>query len=339
MELIKFVDTLFIMPKSKKGREYLDVIQSSKNVREACKALGISKSQYYKLLKDPEPASPKPYEPLKMGEEAVERILDLALLFPFGCHGISYKLLEEGIRVSSVSVQKILNAHKLGTAVDRYKALEKKILGTREYIPNAEQKEFVGKHNPVLLEIHRKIQAPGDLITVFSYFLGQLPWLGKVYLYFSLDAHSGYIQAMVAYTPDKYLCAAFLKKNIFPFYEQHGIDIKQVETSDDPEFFSFASHPFSSFLRNLNGLIYHRTTVGGVKTNGFSQKYHQYLKEYIVPELKSKKADYMDLELLNADLQHLIAQYNQGGNLESKVYFDAYPFYQENPIQRLANPN
>lgn len=333
------MDTKFIMPKRKKGREYLDVIQSSQNVRETCKALGISRSQYYKLLKDPEPTSPKPYEPLKMGNEAVERILDLALLFPFGCHGISYKLQEEKIRVSSVSVQKILNAHKLGTAVARYKALEKKILETHEYVLNAEQKEFLSKYNPVLLEMHRKIQAPGDLITVFSCFLGQLPWLGKVYLYFSIDAYSGYVQAMVAYAPDKYLCAAFLKKNIFPFYEQHGISIKRVETSDDPEFFSFSVHPFSSFLRNINGLIYHRTTVGGVKTNGFSQKWHQYLKEYIVPKLKSKKADYQDLEVLNEDLQHLIAQYNQGSNHESVIYFDSYPFNQESPIQRLTHPN
>ena len=333
------MDTLFVMLKDKKGRDYLGIIQSSKNVSEACKALGISRSQYYKLLKDPEPAKPKPYEPLKMGEAAAQRILDLALLFPFGCHGISYKLLEEGIRISSVSVQKILNAHKLGTGEARYKALEKKILQTNEYVLNAEQKEFVGKHNPVLLEMHRKIQIPGDLITVFSYFLGQLPWLGKVYLYFSLDAYSGYIQAMVAYAPDKYLCAAFLKKNIFPFYEQHGIDIRQVETSDDPEFFSFASHPFSSFLRNLNGVIYHRTTVGGVKTNGYSQKWHQYLKEYIVPELKRKKAEYQDLESLNEDLQHLITQYNQGSNPETVIYFDSYPFNQENPIQRLTNAN
>ncbi|WP_421799240.1 hypothetical protein [Haliscomenobacter sp.] len=327
------------MPKNKKGRDYLDIIQSSKNVSEACKTLGISRSQYYKLLKDPEPACPKPYEPLKMGEEAVERILDLALLSPFGCHGIRYKLLEEGIRVSSVSVQKILNVHKLGTAKARYKALEKKVLETNKYVLNAEQIEFVAKHNPVLLEMDRKIHAPGDLITVFSYFLGQLPWLGKVHLYFGLDAYSGYIQAMVAYAPDKYLCAEFLKKTIFPFYEQHGIRIRRVETSDDPEFFSFASHPFSSFLRNLNDLIYHRTTVGGVKTNGFSQKWHQYLKEFIAPELKSKKADYLDLELLNEDLQNLIAQYNQGCNPETSAYFDSYPFNQNKPVQRLANHN
>lgn len=327
------------MQKNKKGVKQLEIIKASKNVREACQALGISRSQYYKLLKNPEPATPKPYEPLKMGDEAVAKILDLALSYPFGCHGISYKLMEEGIRVSSVSVQKILKLHELGSATARFKALEKKILGTPGYLLNPEQKEFVGKHNPPLLELYRNIQSPGDLITVFSSFLGQWPWLGKVYLYFGMDAYSGYVQAMVTYTADKYLCAEFLKETIFPFYEGNGIVIRQVETSDDPEFFSYGSHPFSSFLRNLRDVKYLRTTVGGIKTNGFSQKWGQYLQHYIAPELKRKKGDYQDLEMLNDDLQGLIAQYNEGGNPDSKSYFDSYPFEEKKPIQRFTTLN
>lgn len=323
------------MPKNKKGINHLEIIKASKNVRAACQALGISRSQYYKLLKNPKPATSKPYEPLKMGDEAVAKILDLALLYPFGCHGISYKLMEEGIRVSSVSVQKILKLHELGTATARFKALEKKILDPPRYFLNPEQIEFVGKYNPALLELYRNIQAPGDLLTVFSSFLGQLPWLGKVYLYFGIDAYSGYVQAMVTYTADKYLCAEFLKEIIFPFYGKNGIVIRQVETSDDPEFFSYASHPFSSFLRNLSDVKYLRTTVGGIKTNGFSQKWGQYLQQYIVPELKRKKADYQDLELLNEDVQRLISQYNQEFNPKTRPYFLDHPFDQKIPIQRL----
>lgn len=326
------------MPKNKKGINHLDIIRASKNVRAACQALGISRSQYYKLLKNPEPAAPKPYEPLKMGDEAVAKILDLALSYPFGCHGISYKLMEEGVRVSSVSVQKILKLHELGSATARFKALEKKVLETPEYFLNPEQKEFVGKHNPPLLELYRNIQSPGDLITVFSSFLGQWPWLGKVYLYFGMDAYSGYVQAMVTYTADKYLCAEFLKETIFPFYEDNGIAIRQVETSDDPEFFSYGSHPFSSFLRNLSDVKYLRTTVGGIKTNGFSQKWGQYLRQYIVPELKRKKADYQDLEQLNEDVQRLISQYNQEFNPNTRTFFRGHPFDQKIPMQRLV-PN
>lgn len=323
------------MTKNKKGINHLEVIRASKNVRAACQALGISRSQYYKLLKNPEPASSKSYEPLKMGDEAVDRILALALLLPFGCHVISSKLFEEGIRVSPVSVQKILNLYQLGSAKARFRALEKKILETKSYVLNPEQKEFVGKYNPTLLELHRGINAPGDLLTVFSYFLGQLPWLGKVYLYFGLDAYSGYIHAMVTYTADKYLCAEFLKEAIFPFYEQNGIILRQVETSDDPEFFSYSSHPFSSFLRNLSEVKYLRTTVGGLKTNGFSQKWQQYLQQHIFPEIKKRKADYMDLEALNEDVQEMIFHYNHGLNPGAVGYFQSYPFDQKTPLQRL----
>lgn len=323
------------MPKNKKGIDHLEIIRASKNVRAACEALGISRSQYYKLLKKPEPASPKPYEPLKMGDEAVARILDLALKFPFGCHGMSYKLMEEGIRVSPVSVQKILNQHQLGSATGRFKALEKKILETKKYALNPEQIEFVGKHNPPLLELHRKIQAPGDLLTIFSYFLGQLPLLGKVYLYFGLDAYSGYVHVMVTYAADKYLCAEFLEETIFPFYQQNEVTIRRVETSDDPEFFSYSSHPFSSFLRNLGGVKYQRTTVGGLNTNGFSQKWQQYLQSYILPDIKNKKAEYTDLEALNEDVQEMIFQYNQGLNPGAAGYFQTYPFDQRTPVQRL----
>lgn len=323
------------MQKSRKGADLLTLIQGSKNVRAACQELGISKSQYYKLLKNAALAPAKTYEPSKMGQELAHKIGELALLFPFGCHSISYKLMEENTKVSAVSVQKILKQRHLGTAAERFKALERTILENEKYPLNPEQKEFLSKYNPALLEHHRKVQAPGDLLTIFSYFLGRFPWLSKVYLYFGLDAYSGYIQAMLCYAPDKFLCADFLKDTIFPFYEQKGIRIKQVETSDDPEFFSYASHPFSSFLRNLSEVNYQRTTVGGLKTNGFSQKWQRYLQTQIVPVLKRNKEKYLDLEALYDDLQQLLKVYNEGSNADAKAHFQSYPFEQRSPLDAL----
>lgn len=286
-----------------------------------------------------ESAPAKTYESSKMGQEVVLKIKELALLFPFGCHSISYKLLEENIKVSAVSVQKILKQHHLGTAFERFKALEKVILGSENYLLNPEQKEFLSKYNPALLEHHRKVRAPGDLLSVFSYFLGRLPWLGKVYLYFGLDAYSGYVQAMLCYAPDKFLCADFLKDIIFPFYERQGVKIKQVETSDDPEFFSYASHPFSSYLRNLDEVNYQRTTVGGLKTNGFSQRWQQYLQAEIVTVLKRNREKYLDLEALHEDVQALLKVYNEGSSAQAKAHFQSYPFEQRAPLEVLNQFN
>lgn len=323
------------MQKNRKGADLLTLIQGSKNVRATCRELGISRSQYYKLLQNPEPAPAKTYEPSKMGQALAHKIVKLALLFPFGCHSISYKLMEENTKVSAVSVQKILKQHHLGSAAERFKALEKAILENEKYLLNPEQKEFLSKYNSALLEHYRKVEAPGDLLTVFSYFLGRLPWLGKVYLYFGLDAYSGYIQTMLCYAPDKFLCADFLKDTIFPFYEQKGFKIKQVETSDDPEFFSYAIHPFSSFLRNLSEVNYQRTTVGGLKTNGFSQKWQRYLQAQIVPALKQNKERYQDLEVLSEDVQELIKVYNEGASPEAKAHFQSYPFERRTPLDAL----
>lgn len=323
------------MSKNRKGAELLAQIQGSKNVRATCKKLGISRSQYYKLLQNAEPAPARTYTPSKMGQDVADKIKELALLFPFGCHNISYKLMEENTKLSAVSVQKVLNQFQLGSASERYKALEKTILESKEYLLNPEQKEFLSRHNPALLEHHRKAQAPGELITIFSCFLGQLPWLGKVYIYFALDAYSGYVQTMLCYAPDKYLCANFLIKTVFPFYEQQGIKIKRVETSDDPEFFSYSTHPFSSFLRNLSDVKYQRTTVGGLKTNGYSQKWHQYLQGQIIPRLKQDKGKYLELESMDDDLQKILKIYNESSSEAARSHFMAYPFESRSPISAL----
>ncbi len=100
-------------------------------------------------------------------------------------------------------MQKILQQNELGTAKARFKTLEQKIMGETDYSLNNEQKDFICKYNPALLEVGRKIGAPGELISVFSYFLGQLPWLGKVFIIFGLDASSGFVHASVSFTKDK----------------------------------------------------------------------------------------------------------------------------------------
>ncbi|HOY16463.1 MAG TPA: hypothetical protein PLC89_04180 [Haliscomenobacter sp.] len=318
------------MLKKKKGIELLEVIQASHNIREACQKLGISKSQYYKLLKNPEPAASKPYAPRKIGLETYQRIIDLALLCPFGCHNISYKLAEENLNISAVSVQKILQQNGLGTAKARFEALEQKIMAETDYFLNNEQKDFICKYNPALLEVGRKIDSPGELISVFTYFLGQLTWLGKVFIIFGLDASSGFVHASVSFTKDKLLCAELLEEVIFPFYDSMDVTIKTVETSKDSEYFAYGKHPFNSFLRERS-VVHLLTVVGGPKTNGYCQKFQQYLLDHIVPELRKKQAAYTDLELLNEDLNQHLDQYNRKAIVAAEKYYQDFPLHGISP--------
>lgn len=321
------------MQKNKKGADLISIIQASGNVREACNRLNISKSQYYKLLNQPKTVEKKKYPPRKLDPNAVEKILNFALLFPFGCHSLSSKLSEEQLQVSAVSIQKLLQQHGLGNAEARFKALEQKIFLQKHYQLNSEQKEFIQQFNPALLDAERGFEKPGELIAIFSFFLGVMPLLGKVYVHFGLDACSGYVHSSVSYAPDKYISSTLLREIIMPFYLQKELEIKCIETSNDPEFFSYATHPFSSFLRTHPSIEHLLTSVGGPKTNGFCQRFHQYLSRYIVPEIKQHKADFTDLEQLDAEIQLQVNAYNHKLFPQSAGHFEAYPFFGKSPVE------
>ncbi len=323
------------MKKNKKGADLIKTIQASSNVREACKQLEISKSQYYKLLNQPELVVRKKNPPRKLDQNTVKKILNLALQFPFGCHFLSSKLSEEGISISGVSIQKLLQQHNLGTARARFEHLAQTIILDKAYSLNNEQKEFISRYNPALLEAGREIGRPGQLISVFSIFLGLFPYLGKVFGYFSIDAYSGYVHSVVSYAPDKVICADLLIEVILPFYVQMGLEIKQVETSNDPEFFSYAAHPFSSLLRARPGTEHLLTAVGGPKTNGFCQRFHQYLSQYILPAIKTKKADFTDLEQFQEEIKFHLEAYNRKLHPGVQHYFDAYPLMGKSPEEKI----
>ncbi|GAB5374230.1 MAG: hypothetical protein AcusKO_06920 [Acuticoccus sp.] len=87
----------------------------------------------------------------------------------------------EGTRLSSITIQKILNENGLGTRVDRWLALEKtnaeKVV---EITP--EQAAFLEKLNPCFRERHVESGAPGELLSADTFFVGNLKGIGKVYL-------------------------------------------------------------------------------------------------------------------------------------------------------------
>ena len=84
----------------------------------------------------------------------MERIRDLALAHPaYGCNRHEAMLALEGIRVSAITIQKILNDCGLGTKVERWLALETKNAGkVIEITP--EQAAFLEKLNPCFRERH-----------------------------------------------------------------------------------------------------------------------------------------------------------------------------------------
>lgn len=114
------------------ARERLRVLELAKaigNVSGACREAGVDRARFYAWrrryaeyglegLKDRPPVHRS--HPQTTPAEVAGRIADLALEHPaWGCGRISAYLQEQGVSVSSPTVQSILIRHRLGTRAQR----------------------------------------------------------------------------------------------------------------------------------------------------------------------------------------------------------------------------
>ena len=117
----------------------LELARELGNVAEACRQRGLDRTSFYEWkrrfqtqgfdgLKDLPPIHKS--HPQTTPPETVERIKELAVEHPAsGCNRLEAMLALEGRRVSSITVQKILNDNALGTRHDRWLALEQATAG------------------------------------------------------------------------------------------------------------------------------------------------------------------------------------------------------------------
>ncbi len=104
----------------------------------------------------------------------MERIRELAPAHPaYGCNRHEAMLALEGVRVSAITIQKILNDSGLGTRVERWLALETTNAEKAIEI-TAEQAAFLEKLNPGFRERHVESSAPGELLSADTFFVDSL---------------------------------------------------------------------------------------------------------------------------------------------------------------------
>ncbi len=174
------------------------------NVAEACRQRGLDRTSFYEWkrrfqtqgfegLKDLPPIHKS--HPQTTPPEVVDRIKALALAHPaYGCNRHEAMLALEGVRVSSITIQKILNENGLGTKVERWLALEQQNAEKAIEI-TPEQAAFLEKLNPCFRERHVESTSPGELLSADTFFVGNLKGVGKVYLHAVVDTFGSYVNA------------------------------------------------------------------------------------------------------------------------------------------------
>jgi transposase InsO family protein len=232
--------------------------------------------------------------------ETLEKIRALALEHPaYGCDRNKAMLALKGIRVPSITIQKILHDLGLGTKIDRWLALEAQNAEKTIEI-TAEQAAFLDKMNPCSRERHVEAGAPGELLSADTFFVGSLKGVGKVYLHAVVDTCGSYAFGFLHVSKQPEAAVAVLHNDVHPFYRNLDLPVKAVLTDNGREFCGTERHPYELYLYS-NGIEHRRNKAKSPKTNGFVKQFEgTVLNEFF--RVKKRETFYEKVEALQTDL-------------------------------------
>jgi len=300
----------------------LELAQELGSITEACRRAGMDRTSFYEWkrrfqthglegLKDLPPVVKN--HPFSTPQKTVDKVLQLAGLNPtWGCNRISDHLALEGISLSSVTIQSLLNKNGMGSRYERLLKLEERSL--QEGIElSAEQIKLIEKANPVFKERHVESSRPGELLCQDNFYVGQLKGVGKVYLHTVVDTYSSYAFGFLHTSKQPEAAVAVLHNDVLPFYEEREIPINKILTDNGREYCGTeatqTTHPFELYLL-LNDIRHKRTKVARPQTNGFVERFHRtVLDEFFRLAFRTKL--YLSVSELQADFDVWLHAYNR----------------------------
>jgi transposase InsO family protein len=296
----------------------LELAERLGNVTEACRRGGIDRTSFYDWkrrfqlegldgLKDLPPIAKS--HPMSTPAEVAARIVELALAHPaYGCNRIEALLALEGRRVSSITVQKILNDKDLGTRHERWLALERQN-ADRAIELSAEQARFLEKINPCFKERHVESERPGQLLSADTFMVGTLKGIGRVYLHAVVDTFGSYAFGFLHVSKQPEAAVAVLHNDVLPFYRQLDLPVGAVLTDNGREFCGTERHPYELYLA-LNDIEHRKTKVRTPRTNGFVERFNgTVLEEFFRPAMHQNL--YASVDALQTDLDAWLHHYNR----------------------------
>ena len=202
----------------------LELARELGKVTEACRRRGLNRTRFYEWRRRFQPhgfrrahgSAANPQEPPPddaTGDAGTGQGVGV------GASGLWVRLEAmlslEGRRVSSITIQKILDDNGLGTRQDRWLGLEK-ANADKALELTAEQAAFLEKLNPCFRERHVESAAPGDLLSADTFLVGSLKGAGTVSLHAEVDAYGSYAFGFLHVPKQPEAAVAVLNNNVLP---------------------------------------------------------------------------------------------------------------------------
>lgn len=296
----------------------LQLAEKLRNVSEACRRRGVSRSQFYEYKRSfqergfegliDQPPIPKSFSN-ETPIEVKEKIIALSVEHPaWGQLRISDQLRLEGISVSASTVRNIWLKEGLESRYKRILRLEEETCG-KEIELTEEQIRLLEKANPCFRERRVESSYPGYLLSQDTFMVGTLKGVGRVYMQAVVDTYGSYAFAKLYTSKLPETAAELLYDRVLPFYEVHGLKIEHILTDNGREYCGRPMiHPYQIFLE-LNDIKHRRTRVATPRTNGFVERFNRTVLDEFYRETFRKKL-YTSVEELQADLDEWMNYYN-----------------------------
>lgn len=238
------------------------------NVSEACRRHGMSRTLFYRLRQRLEQYGPDGVHP-KRRQAAVgrpspipvqteRRVIAVALAWPTcGPQWYSDQLAREGVAVAATTIWRLLRRQQLGTRGARLAVLER-----------ASATQGLLTERTAKPARHVAAKAPGDLLSLDTFYVGKLKGVGKVWQITGCDVASSFAWArLLLGEVTAAAVLAFLRDVVRPGYHRAGWRLKRVLTDNGKEF----KGAFAAGCERLHIRVT-RTKPRHAWTNGFVER-------------------------------------------------------------------
>ena len=296
----------------------LQLAEQLRNVSEACRHHGVSRSQFYEYkrafqergfegLMD-QPPIPKSF-PNETPPEVKKKVIGLSLHHPaWGPLHISDHLRLEGVSVSPSTVRNLWVKEDMETRYKRLLRLEEEKNG-QDVELTEEQIKLLEKANPCFRE--RKVESPypGYLLCQDTFLVGTLKGIGRIYLQAAVDTFGSFAFGKLYTSKIPETAVDLLYDRVLPSYLEQGLEVEHILTDNGREYCGRPMiHPYQIFL-DFNEIKHRRTKVANPCTNGFVERFNRTVLDEFFRETFRNKF-YGSVEELQKDLDQWLHYYN-----------------------------
>lgn len=295
----------------------LELAEKLGSVAEACRRRGVGRSTFYDWRRRYQAGGidglinlpPKhKFHPHTTPAEILQRVLDLALEKPAaGCNRLEAILAKQGIRRSAVTLQKLLNAHNLGSRHRRWLAVEELFLHEPEKLTN-EQIAFLESQNPCFRERNVESSAPGEMLCADAFPIRSAGLGGGVHLFVVVDSYGGYAFCAVGAPGEGEKWTSLFRKTVVPFYGRRGRSIKVVLIGNHTE--SERVQPSDLQIYLTEGHIAHSWAGNRrVRMHGFVERFRRTILAEFSPSHAGNKPG-LDITGIQRQIDVWLLHYN-----------------------------